>query len=113
MSVPVIHDWHNPRAFNPDAPDFCPHNLDITRDCTCKRKVNRKPYRVVRVSDPTAANYQRDGRIVVEVHPNGLLVFRERGRRKQYSTTVGKIYSNLIWHEAMTLRRRTGLHQHR
>lgn len=97
MSAPIIHDWHDPRN------ELCGQNQHLDANCTCKRKVNRKPYRVVRVSDPTAANYQRDGRIVVEVHPNGLLVFRERNRRKTYSTTVGKIYSNLLWHEAMTL----------
>ena len=89
--------WHDPHN------EECLNNSDIYKNCTCKRQVKRKPYRVVRVSDPTATNYQRDGRIVVEVHPNGLLVFRERGRRKQYQTTVGKIYSNLIWHEAMML----------
>ena len=97
MTTPIIHDWHDPR--NED----CDQNRVSFADCTCKRKINRKPYRVVRVSDPTAANYQRDGRIVVEVHPNGLLVFRERGRRKAYSTTVGKIYTGLVWREAMTL----------
>lgn len=97
MSVPIIHDWHDP--YN----DVCPQNIDAGNSCTCKRKINRKSYRVMRINDPTAANYQRDGRIILEVHPNGLLVLRERGRRKRYETTVGKIYTGLVWREAMTL----------
>lgn len=98
MSTPIIHDWHDPRN------ESCEQNRHpIEGHCTCKRKVNRKSYRVMRVNDPTAANYQRDGRIILEVHPNGLLVLRERGRRKRYETTVGKIYTGLVWREAMTL----------
>lgn len=69
-----VKEWHNPRN------DECPHNQELASDCTCKRIVNRKPYRKVRVYDEKVPHGYRPN-IVVEVWPNGLIRLREMGRR--------------------------------
>lgn len=89
----VIKAWHDPRNYS------CANNEDIYKNCTCKRVVNRKPYRVVRVHDGKApAGVKAD--IVVEVHPNGRLVFREAKRRRGYETTAGAVYYRIMAQEA-------------
>lgn len=96
VSMGRVRDWHSPR--NND----CAHNMSPGSDCCCKRPVNRKPFRVVRVNDTSVDMHKISGRIVAELHPNGILVLREAGRRKRYVTTLGTIYAKLVWHEAIT-----------
>lgn len=60
---------------------------------------NRKPYRVVRVHDPEKPYHGVSADFVVEVHPNGLVVIREKGRRVRRSTTVTAIYFGCIMRE--------------
>lgn len=96
---PVIHDWHSPRN------EACPQNQDSARDCACTqpaRQRARKPYRTLRVHDSDVPHNVRPD-IIMEVHPNGRLIFREKGRprRCSYSTTVGKIYSRMVLAEAL------------
>lgn len=88
-----VKDWHRPSNI------LCRHNLLPTLDCNCQRPVKRKAYRVCRVTDSTGSLRHHE-RIVMEVHPNGLLKFREHKRRRTYETTVGAIYSSLVWAEA-------------
>lgn len=89
-----VREWHSPHNGE------CPHNSDAMLDCACKRKVVRKGYRVVRVTDPQA---DRAHKIVSEIHPNGLLVLRQAGRRKRVSVSLGVLYERLVWNEAMRL----------
>jgi hypothetical protein len=99
MIIGNVRDWHNPKAFIPERADFCPHNLDIARDCTCKRPVVRKPYKVARVTDSNCG-IRRRAQIVAEIHPNGRLVLRELGRRHRVETTLGAVYESCVMHEA-------------
>lgn len=88
-----VRDWHSPHD------NSCPHNADPLLSCTCKRKVTRKPYRVVRVNDPHA---DRAHLIVAELHMgNGMLVLRQKGRRKRVSVSLGVLYERLVFNEAM------------
>jgi len=93
-----VRQWHRPN--NAD----CPQNIKMEWDCDCKRPPrNRKPYRVCRVHDSDVPHGTKAD-IILEIHPNGRLIFREkaRPRRFSYATTVGKIYTRLLWNEAMT-----------
>lgn len=92
-----VRDWHSPR--NED----CMHNASPAADCTCKRQVTRKPYRVVRVTDPHA---QRAHKIVAEIRfDNGLLTLRQKGRRHRVSINLGVLYERLVLNEAMKVAR--------
>lgn len=95
----VIHDWHQPRN------NACAQNHDVARDCECvkpKKIKNRKPYRVCRVHDREVPHGAKAD-IILEVHPNGRLILREKGRprRFSYATTIGKIYTRLLMNEAL------------
>lgn len=92
----TVKDWHSPRN------EECAHNGNIDADCSCKRPARqRKPYRVCRVHDDNVPHGCR-AEIVLEVHPNGRLIFREAGRRKSnaFATSVGEIYSRLTLQHA-------------
>jgi|SRR5215471_3517153 len=96
QSLGKVKNAHNPR--NED----CPHNLNATLDCNCKRIVNRKPYRVIRVHDSNVPRgYRHD--IIVEVWPNGLIKLRERGRREKsaHGIMAGDLYSMLLRRAAL------------
>lgn len=81
----------------------CPHNADPLFDCTCKsgKVVVRKPYREFRVSDASVRMHKISGNIVVQIYDNGLMVMREKGKRTRYETTIGAVYTNRVWSEAM------------
>lgn len=86
---------HDPRR------DMCPHNADPLFNCDCVsgKKVVRKPFKTVNVTDPQA---DRAHNIVAEIHmANGMLVLRQKGRRKRVSVTLGALYERLIFNEAM------------
>lgn len=85
--IGAVKDWHSPRN------NECAHNDDAEKDCTCKRIVKRKPFRQVRVEDPTASHGVRK-HIIAEIHPNGRLVLRESGRRLRVETTLAVVYEN-------------------
>lgn len=82
-------DWHQPHD------DGCPNNNDPMKPCTCKRPLHRKPYKVCRVHD-NKVPHGISPDIIMETHPNGLLVFREKGRRTRYETTAGQIFAGLV-----------------
>lgn len=85
---PIIKDWHNPHNID------CHQNHYTNLDCTCKRPLTRKPYKVARVND-------RDhGSVVLEIHPDGRLVLREKGRKFRLETTIGAVYDELLWKQA-------------
>jgi len=94
----MIHlppDHHQPRN------EGCPHNADPEQVCTCPAKPrNRKNYRVCRVHDSHAPR-SISPEIVLEVHPGGTLVFREKGKRTSYETTAGHVFAGLVWKAAM------------
>jgi len=98
QSLGKVRNAHNPR--NED----CPHNLDATEDCNCKRIVNRKPYRVIRVHDENVPRGYRND-IIVEVWPNGLIKLRERGRRAKsaHGIMAGDLYSMLLRRHALAI----------
>jgi hypothetical protein len=53
------------------------------------------------VVDPKA---DRAHDIVAEIHMgNGLLVLRQKGRRKRVSVTLGALYERLVFNEAMRI----------
>jgi hypothetical protein len=83
--------------------DRCPHNTDPKFDCTCKsgRVVERKPYREIRVQDASVKMHSISGNIVCRIFDNGLLVMREKGKRRTYETTIGAVYTGRVWSEAM------------
>lgn len=96
--MPVIKDWHQPNN------EACPQNKNINRDCECARpKRNRKPYRVCRVHCLEDIPHRVKPDIIMEVHPGGRLILREKGRpmRFSYGTTIGKIYGRLVMNEAL------------
>lgn len=66
-----------------------------------KIKRQRKPYRTVRVHDENVPHRCKKD-IVVEVWPNGVLTFREQGRRSSsaLATTAGEIYADLMMRAA-------------
>lgn len=97
--VGKVRDWHNPR--NED----CMHNASPAADCTCKRQVKRKPFRVVRCTDPDAQR-QSHKIIVAELRmDNGLLTLRIKGKRKRVSTTLGALYARLVMADALNAAR--------
>lgn len=81
----------------------CPHNSDPRFDCACKSSVPkvRKPFRVVRVDDPTVETHGLTGHLVIEIHRNGLLAIRQKGRRRVYTTTIGRVFEGVVWRQAM------------
>lgn len=88
-----VRDSHSPRN------EECMHNASPAADCSCKRQVTRKPYRVVRVTDPHA---MRAHNIVAEIRfDNGLLTLRQKGKRKRVSVNLGVLYERLILNEAL------------
>lgn len=88
-----VREWHSPTN------EACEHNRHVEWDCTCRRKVTRKAYRTVRVNDPHA---DRAHLIVAELHMgNGMLVLRQKGRRKRVSVSLGVLYERLVFNEAM------------
>lgn len=92
---PIIHDWHDPR--NPG----CSQNAHWTCDCTCEKpKRQRKPYRTVKVHDESVSMHKVRPDIILEIHPNGRLVLREKGRRSSLYTTVASVYERLVIGEA-------------
>jgi hypothetical protein len=94
INIGNIKDWHKPSN------DDCPQNFSLEADCTCKRPVNRKPYRVVRVVDQGVA-HNVNPKIVIEVWPNGTLTFREAKRRRKYHASTADIYSMLVRRQAI------------
>jgi hypothetical protein len=91
-----VKDCHSPR--NED----CAHNVNCRRDCTCKRERKRKPYKRVLVHDEGVGHNVRSD-IVLEIWPqNGVLVLREKRRRKRFSTTTADVYGWLVRGEALT-----------
>jgi len=87
------HDVHN---------DECPNNGDSQCDCKCKRIVNRKPYRKIKVRDENVPRgYRHD--MIVEVWPHGLITLRERGRRRSSSHSImaGDLYAMLLRWKAL------------
>lgn len=98
MSLGHVKDCHDPRR------DMCPHNADAKFNCDCisERVVVRKPYRVIKVTlRPEYVEGRINRRLVIEVHPDGLLRIREAKRRKIYDTNVGRVYRGCVWREAM------------
>jgi hypothetical protein len=92
--VATYRDWHEPQ--NED----CLHNHDpITQPCTCKRKLIRKPFRVVRVRDANVGHGIRP-ELSIEVYPNGRLVIREAGRRMRVEATLGAVYEQCLMRDA-------------
>jgi hypothetical protein len=93
--VGIVKEWHSPHN------DACRHNENVTRDCTCKRPVRRKPYRVVRVTDK-GVSHNTNPRLVIELWPrDGTIIMREQRRRKRYSTTAADIYALLVRRAAL------------
>jgi hypothetical protein len=92
-----VKDWHDPR--NED----CAHNAHIEDDCSCKRPRKAKGFKRVMVHD-SSVGHNVSPNIVLEVWPqNGVLVFREKRRRKRYSTTTAKVYAGLVRQEALAV----------
>lgn len=87
-------DHHDPR--NED----CPHNTSADLPCECKAKRNRKPYRVVKVTDRSVGHGIRP-QFITEIHPDGRLVIREQGRRHRVETTLGTVYENCLMRDAL------------
>lgn len=93
-----VKECHNPRN------ERCPHNHEASFDCQCKsdRVVIRKPYRLIRlVLRSEFVEGRMNRKVSISVHKDGLLEFRENGRRKVYSTNVGRVYRGCVWREAM------------
>jgi hypothetical protein len=88
-------DTHKPRN------EACGHNHDPNNHCTCPtpKHRNRKGYKICRVTD-SHAPHSVSPDIVLEIHGNGVLVFREKRKRKSYSTTAGAIFASLVWKDA-------------
>lgn len=98
-----VKDWHSPN--NPD----CAHNTAIENDCTCKLvirgngKKRHKARMTFRVVDYSVSGHKIKPQLVAELHDDGKLIIRESGRRISYETTLGKIYSRLVWSHAMQI----------
>jgi hypothetical protein len=99
MSIGHVRESHKPSN------KLCPHNRDCIFDCTCPSNIvrNRKPYRLVRVilRPEFVESHRLNRKVSVMVHRDGLLQFRENGRRKVYETNVGRVYQGCVWREAM------------
>src|ERR1700747_498799 len=100
MTIGHIKSWHRPSN------DECAHNADIGADCNCKLvitgngKKKHKPRIVFRVFDKTVSGRIKP-QLVVEIHDDGEMTIRESKRRVYYKTTVGSVYSRLLWNHAM------------
>lgn len=86
-------DHHDPHS------ETCPHNADPENACECKRVVNRKPFRVCRVTDKSVGHGIRPS-FVCEVWPDGRLVIREQGRKLRVVTTLGTVYEQCLMRDA-------------
>lgn len=86
-------EHHNPLN------DGCPHNEDASNACECKRVVNRKPFKVCRVTDKSVGHGIRPA-FVCEVWPDGRLVIREQGRKLRVATTLGTVYEQCLMRDA-------------
>ncbi len=89
----TIKPWHDPHDAD------CQQNFNVRADCSCKRIVNRKAYRVVRVNDRSVSHGIRP-RFVAEIWPDGRLVIREQGRKLRVETTLGAVYEGCLMREA-------------
>lgn len=98
---PVIKDWHKPSN------EGCAQNADPSQDCTCKLVINsngkkrHKPRIIFRVTDHSVSGHKTKPQLVVEIHDDGKTLIREAKRRISYETTIGKIYTRLVWSHAM------------
>lgn len=72
---------------------------------TTSKPRNRKPFKVVRVTDPHAP-HGVDSRLVLEIYPNGLIYLREHGRRVRREITAAGIYVRCIMRDIAKLPRR-------
>lgn len=99
MSLANYKDWHNPH--NEDCPQNWEYSKAGSLDCTCKRKVNRKPFKVIRVHDESVGGHKVPKDIVLEVHPGGLIRLRAKRGKTSFDTTAATIYARLLWAEAM------------
>lgn len=93
-SVGKVRDWHQPR--NED----CMHNASPAADCTCKRIVQRKPFKTVRATCPEADRAAHRNIVATIRMDNGLLTLRFKGKRKTVSTTLLALYERLTMLEA-------------
>ena len=85
-----VKDWHDPHD------EGCPQNYDHRNDCTCKRPMKRKPYRVVKVTD-NGVNHNVNPKLILEIYPhNGVIAIREKRRKKRYYSTTADIYSGMV-----------------
>ncbi len=77
----------------------CPQRYESTDECMCDfikpKKRQRKPYRKVVVKDKNVQRGIRED-LILEVHPNGRLVIREKGRKLRVETTLGVVYERLL-----------------
>lgn len=97
MTLGNVKNWHDPRNFE------CTHNANVEADCTCKRPRKAKGFKRVMVHDESVG-HNVSPNIVLEVWPqNGVLVFREKRRRKRYTTSTAKIYAMLVRNEALAV----------
>lgn len=94
----LYKEIHNPRN------DTCEHNDNPDSACTCKAIRTRKPYRVCRVTDRSASHGIKP-QLILEVHPEGLLVIRESGRRMRVETTLAIVYERALMQIALVARR--------
>jgi hypothetical protein len=98
---PIIKDWHKPSN------EACAQNGDPSQDCTCKLiiqsngKKRHKPRIIFRVTDHSVSGHKTKPQLVVEIHDDGKTLIRESKRRISYETTIGKIYTRLVWSHAM------------
>jgi hypothetical protein len=101
MIIGEVREWHAPSN------SACAHNADISKDCTCKLvihsngKKRHKPRIIFRVTDHTVSGHKTKPQLVAELHDDGKLIIRESKRRISYETTLGKVYSRLVWSHAM------------
>lgn len=93
--IAKVRDWHSPHN------EACPHNADIAASCTCKRILNRKPFKTVRATCPEADRAAHRNIVATIRMDNGLLTLRFKGKRKTVSTTLLALYERLTWQDAM------------
>lgn len=89
-----MKDWHEPRD------EQCPHNENVERDCTCKRPVNRKPYRRVVVTD-NGVGHRVNPVLIFEIYPDGTVALREKKRKQRFYITASRLYSQMMQSAAL------------
>ena len=94
INHPIIHAWHSPQN------SLCAQNADIDAACTCKRVVERKPYRVVRIHERNPPHRVSD-KLVVKLWPDGRMEIREHGRRFSVTVQISYVYDRAKWRQAM------------